>query len=141
MGPHKKSPPPNKGEPVTALFKKQVVAALAVNDEHNTRLGLDRGDPGRLISTHGELADAIGCDPNLIKNMFGGVHPGTKTKKIGRSKYVPLIRDALGISALISVEIQDITPAHAALIKLLGAMPYEKLKKFVDDLRELDRNR
>lgn len=102
---HKRSPPKVQPQKVTELFVKQVIAALAANDAYNAQHKLRKGDRGYKPSSHQDLSDATGADPNQIKNMLGGVRAGTKTKAIGRSKYVDPICELLGIKRMVGIEV------------------------------------
>ncbi len=97
---------------MTKLFVKQVKAALLANEVYNDQHHLKKGDPGYRIASHADLVEATGADPNQIKNMLGGVRPGTKVKPVGKSKYVDPICDALGIDRLVRIEIE--VPARLA---------------------------
>lgn len=131
---HKKSPPDEDDEPVTELFKQQVEAALATNRAFNTQHELKSGMRGYRIKNHAELARAVGSDRNTIKNLLGGVRPGTKAKATGRSKYVRLIREALGIVQLIEVQV----PTYSlGLVKRISALPkpaFEEMERKMSDL-------
>jgi hypothetical protein len=128
---HKKPPPKAKFGDVTPLFLKQVAAALAQNDAHNTQHNLKRGDPGYKICKPGELADAVGADPNMIKHLLGGVRPGTKTKKVSRSRLVGPIREALGIEQMGSV----LLPASiVAVVQRLAERDATKFGKALEEM-------
>lgn len=133
---HKRSPVKGKLEDVTPLFVKQVAAALALNDAFNTQHKLRKEDPRYRICTHAELADAVGCDPNMLKHMLGGVRTGTKTKKIERSRLVAPVRAALGIPQMASV----LVPANRlALFQRLAALPDDVLKDVEHKILAIER--
>lgn len=134
-GAHKESP---KGEfkQVTDLFLKQVKATLATNDAYNTKHRLNPGDRGYRIATHADLTTAIGVDPNAIKNLLGGVRAGTKAKRPGRSRLVDPIARALGIRAVVTVEVQD---DRVELVEIINSLPDDVVVKFAQDLRRLVR--
>lgn len=136
MGAHKKSPPNIPAEAVTILLKKQVAFALLQNDIYNTEKKIPKGDPRRKISSHAELATALDADPNTIKHMFGGVRAGTKTKKIGKSKYVPRIRDLLNIKQLVTVEVRADRLNYVASV---SSIPDDKIEVFDRKLGDLIR--
>lgn len=134
---HKKPPTKDEMEPVTRLFVLQVKAALAKNLEHNERGNIKPGDRGYRIATHADLSAASGVDPNQIKNMLGGMRPGTKTKKIGRSRDVPKIRRALDLPRMISVEV----PAdRAEVLQLLASLSPDAFLEVERELLELARS-
>lgn len=93
---------------VTPILKKQVEAALAANEVHNLKHGLKKGMAGYRIESHQDLAThpKVNADPNSIKNMFGGVRPGTKIKPVKKSRLVDPICDVLGIERLVRVEVE-----------------------------------
>lgn len=118
---------------VTPLFLKQVEAALAVNRVYNTKHKLRKGDVGYRIGSHQDLADALNVDPNSIKNLLGGVRPGTKAKAPGRSKLVDPICDLLGIERLIEVAI----PAKVADdVLFIAALPVEEIAELMAKIRK-----
>jgi len=131
---HKNSPPPEKLEDVTELFVAQVKAKLAANAAHNIRFALKNTDPDFRICSHAQLADATGIDPNIIKHMFGGVRPGTKTKKITRSRFVGLIRHALEIS---QVTVVPFVMERANIARTLAGMNDDQWKRFAPELTKL----
>lgn len=130
---HKKSPPKVASEPVTVVLQKQVNAKLYANDAYNAERKLKKGDDGYRIANHSDLADAVGADKNQIKNMFGGVRAGTKTKPVGKSKYVALIREKLGIPAVVTIEIthQSKTDSH---IGVISEDQLRKINKMITDM-------
>lgn len=135
---HKRSPPKNKPREVTPLFVMQVRAKLAANKVHNVQHGLKKGSSGYLPCTPQDLSDATGADPNQIKNMLGGERPGTKTKPVGKSKYVDPICDLLGIERLVRIEME--VPAKLAdIIRRLSKLSPEELAELDADLDEIDR--
>lgn len=104
---HKKSPPPAElEEDVTNGFRKEVRDTLTANKAWNKARGLRKGDPDYRICNDAELADAIGTDKNLIKNMLGGVRPGTKVKLINRSVFVGPIRRALKLRPIRTITVR-----------------------------------
>lgn len=133
---HKKSPPKAKMEPVTPLFLKQVEAALAQNALHNTKHGLRKEDRGYRLAQHADLVDATGADANTIKHLLGGVRPGTKTKKIGRSAYVPIIREKLGIAQIVTTQV----PAdRLKLVEAIASLPDTAFRELEKHIAQLDR--
>src|SRR5678816_2953767 len=74
---HKRSPKEGTPREVTPLLIKQVEAALSANEVYNIQHKLRKGDRGYRPKSHQDIADEIDADPNSIKNMFGGVRPGT----------------------------------------------------------------
>jgi hypothetical protein len=132
---HKKSPPQAK-EPVTDLFRKQVEAALARNAVHNAERGLRKGTHGYRPENHADLADETGADANTIKHLLGGVRAGTKTKKISRSSYVPIIRRVLGIAQIVTTQV----PANRLkLVERIASMPDDAFRDFEASVERLDR--
>lgn len=132
---HKRSPPPGKPREVTSLFVKQVVAALAANEVYNTQHKLKKGQPGYRIASHADLAEETGADPNQIKNMLGGVRAGTKTKAVGKSKYVDPICDALGIERLVRIE-AEVPSRVADLVQRIIALPPDMLSELEAEVRK-----
>lgn len=122
---HKRSPVGVRRE-ITPLLIKQVNAALAANELYNAQHGLKKGTDGYRAESHQDLADETGADPNQIKNMFGGVRPGTKIKKVGKSKYVDPICDLLGIERLVRVEI-EVPVRTAELIRAIARLSPESI--------------
>ena len=112
MGAHKKSPPQYMPRNVTPLLVKQIDAALRANEVHNLKHKLKKGDDRYRPASHFDLAQITGANPTQIKNMLGGVRPGTKTKPVKKSRYVDPICDALGIERLVRVEAE--VPVHVA---------------------------
>lgn len=132
---HKRSPRTGTPRAVTPLFVKQVIAALAANEVHNAKHGLKKGDPGYLPASNQDIADETGADPNQVKNMLGGVRPGTKIKKVGKSKYVDPICDLLGIERLVRVEVE--VPARVAdMIRALAALPPDAIVDLDAEIRK-----
>jgi hypothetical protein len=130
---HKKSPPPAAlEEDVTERFREEVRSTLAANKTRNRALGLHKGDPGYQISNQAELADAIGVDKNLIKNMLGGVRAGTKTKLIQRSTYVGAIREALKLSAVSQITVPS---ERASVLLILAGLPADIFRGFEDAVK------
>jgi hypothetical protein len=133
---HKKSPAAEELEPVTRLFVAQVKAALTANAAYNEQHGLKKGDRGYRIATHADLKDEADVDANQIKNMLGGVRPGTVTKKIGRSRDVPKIRRALGLPRMATIEV----PAdRAALLQRLAALSSEQFAELQDEIAAIEK--
>lgn len=131
---HKKSPAKEELEPVTKLFIAQVKAALAANEAHNEQHRLKRGDRGYRISKPSDLADEADVDPNQIKNMLGGVRPGTIIKKIGRSRDVPKIRRALNLPKMTTIEV----PAdRAALVQRIVALSSERFHELEREIAKI----
>jgi hypothetical protein len=131
---HKKSPPPAElEEDVTESFRREVRDTLTANHARNKALGLRKEDPGYWISYQSELADAIETDKNLIKNMLGGVRPGTKVKLINRSVYVGPIRSALNLRPVRTITV----PSDRAEILLdLANVPDAEWRGYADAVRE-----
>lgn len=132
---HKRSPPQGKAKPVTELFKLQAKAAMAMNAAYNLQHELKPGQDGYRPATAADLERETGADANLLKHMFGGVRPGTKTKKIGASKYVDPIAQALGIQQTETVEIRA---DRADLVRWLNALPDEVFKDLQAKIRALE---
>lgn len=128
MGAHKKSPPVGESELVDVVLRKQVAAKLATNDEHNTTHKLKKGDPNYRIANHQDLHDATGVDKNLLRKMFGGKRTGSKPKKdVMRSRFVGVIRHALGIPQMATIEINA---KRAAFVKFINDLPDEQFATF-----------
>jgi hypothetical protein len=131
---HKKSPPPaDLEEDVTEEFRREVRDVLDINKMSNKRRGLKRDDPGYLVSNQAELADVIGVDKNLVKNMLGGVRPGTKVRLIARSTYVGAIRRALQLAPVTQVSVRA---DRAQLVKLFADLPEAHFRFFERALAE-----
>jgi hypothetical protein len=125
---HKKSPPPaDLEEDVTPDFRRKVREVLELNKLGNQLRGLRKSDEGYLVSNQAELADAIGVDRNLIKNMLGGVRAGTKVRLIARSTYVGAIRRVLHLAPVIQVAIRA---DRAAIVKLIAELPDPEFSAF-----------
>lgn len=133
---HKKSPSKEDLEPVTKLFVAQVKAALAANAAYNEQHHLKKGDRAYRIATHADLHDASGVDPNTIKHMLGGVRPGTKTKKIGRSRDVPKIRRALSLPKMVMIEVPQNRAALVQRITVLSDQQYADLEREIAQIAE-----
>jgi hypothetical protein len=132
---HKKSPAKNLvARKVTPLFIKQALAAMAANAVHNLKHKLKPGDPGYKTATHADLERVSGADANTIKHLFGGVRAGTKTKKIGRSKYVDPIANDLGIEASVAVEVPA---SRVAIVQALVDASDELWARFADQVSAL----
>ena len=112
MGAHKKSPPQHTPRKVTPLLVKQIKSALSTNEVYNLQHKLKKDDPEYRPESQFDLAQITGANPTQIKNMLGGVRPGTKTKPVGKSRYVDPICDALGIERLVRIEAE--VPARVA---------------------------
>lgn len=134
---HKNPPPPQKMEDVSPLFILQVKSALAANATHNAEFNLKPGDKDYRIATHADLATATKIDPNIIKHMFGGVRPGTKTKKISRSRFVGLIRHTLGIPQIVSVPFVSDRVRIARRLTELNREQWEEFSKKLDELEAM----
>jgi hypothetical protein len=130
---HKKSPPPAElEEDVTDGFRKEVRDTLTANKTRNKALDLRREDPRYQISNQSELADAIGADKNLIKNMIGGVRPGTKVKLLGRSVYVGEIRRALKLRPVRTITVPE---DRAEILLDIADLPDSVWRGFADAVR------
>lgn len=130
---HKRSPPKGVMRDVTDLFVKQVVAALAANEVHNAKHKLRKGERGYRPESHADLAEATGAHQNAISDLFGGVRPGTKSKRPGRSKLVDPICDLLGIERLVSVSV----PASlVSLIERIALLPPEFRAELEDEVKK-----
>lgn len=119
---HKRSPPKYEYRKVTPLFIKQVQAALKANDVFNTQHHLKKGEPGYRPSSHQDLADELGVDPNAIKNLMGGVRSGTKAKQPERSKLVDPICELLDIEPIVDV---GVPKGSLSLVERIAAMSPE----------------
>lgn len=130
---HKRSPPKFEARKVTPLFVKQVQAALKANDVFNTQHRLTKGERGYRPSSHQDLADEIGADPNAIKNLLGGVRSGTKVKQPGRSRLVDPICELLGIERIVEV---DIPSGLVDLVLEIAALTPEQRAELAAEVRK-----
>lgn len=134
MGGHKKSPVKEDMEPVTPLFIAQAKAQMAINAAYNEQHHLKKGMKGYRIVTPADLHEESGVDPNQIKNMFGGVRPGTITKKIGRSRDVPRIRRALGLPRMVSIEVPK---DRAEFLRRIANLPGDRFVKLEEEFARI----
>lgn len=113
-----------KGEKrkVTPLVLKQIEAALATNRVYNMQRKLKKGAPDYRPQSPQDLADLTGADPNTVKNLLGGVRPGTKAKRPKESRLIDPICDLLGIDRTVSVEVPV---TLSALVQRIAALSPE----------------
>lgn len=129
---HKRPPPDDPEEDVTADFRREVIEALDINARRNRLRRLKKGDAGYLVSNRAELAVAIGTDKTMVNKIIGPKKPSNKVKLVDRSAFVARIRDALELAVPTSIAVKG---DRAAALKWFNELSDEKFKIYDDEYK------
>lgn len=128
---HKKSPPTEQEEDVTESFRAAVTKALDLNAKQNKLREKKKGDPGYLISSHADLADAIGTSKRMVTRILGGVRETTKIKLVDRSVFVGRIREKLNLPSVTQVVVRS---SRAAAVRQLDELSDDEFAVYAAEL-------
>lgn len=107
-------------------FRDRVEAALAHNEELNRLAGRRKGERGYLCQSHADIADALKTSQRMIDKILGGVREGTEIKLTEKSKYIPRIRNLLGLD-----RIELTVPAERAdVLAQIASLPEKEFARY-----------
>lgn len=120
----------------SATFRARVAEQLAHNEHLNRLAGRRKGEKGYLIESHADIADEFGIQQRIIDRILGGVREDTKLTLIGKSKYIPRIRELLGLDRT------EITvPADRAdVLAQIASLPEKEFAPYRESIARRGRN-
>lgn len=136
---HKKSPPlDEEAEDVTESFRRDVLKALDLNEQHNKLRGLRKDDAGYLISNRSELAKAVGTDKTMINKIIRPARETSKVDLVDRSVYVGRIRTALQLPQVSKVTVKA---SRADVVRFIADLPDDAFLIFEKEVERLSKRR
>lgn len=112
---------------MTPALRAQIVRALELNMAKNALSEVAKGDPGYLVASRADLAEAIGTDKTMINKIIGPARVTSKVDLVDRSAFVGRIRKVLGLPSVTKVVVKA---SRAEIVRLIADLPDEEFAIF-----------